>query len=313
MGNTGTAGDKQTENGAVVSNTYNIGETTANIVNEFYHVSVQNSYGLKNSPISAVTSNKGFTSISNSLTLEESVLKNYAQNLGDAFANDSKNVNNGYPILTFENDSKDVREAKIDSFDTMITLVSNLYYTGKYGSQTTELYDAARIARCDVANASTLEEVKAASEKGIAKIKAVKTELQLTQDKAIFNFESILKENVYSKSNEEAIDALIKEATEAVNSCKKIADVGTTEKSYMDKLTAFSTYNEDTKAELKEIKDNFIAENKLSAAKTKEMESLLYKAEKSIDDVALQRKDEKIDSSTARTKIDDITAKQRNL
>lgn len=306
MGTTGTAGDKQTENGAVISNTYNIGETTANIVNMFYHGSVQNSYGLKGTPISAVTSDKGYTSISNSLTLEEKVLKGYAQTLGDAFTDDKANVNGGYPVLTFENDSQEVKEAKIESFDSMITLVSNLYYTGKYGSQAPKLYDAAYMAQYDVANASTLEEVEAAKESGIAKIKAVKTELQLTQDTVIANFENVLKENVYSKSNEEAIETLIKEATDAVNACKKIADVGTTEKSYMDKLTVFSTYTEDTKAELKETKDNFIAENKLSAAKTKEMESLAYEAEKSIDNVAQQKKDGKIDSAAARAKMDDI-------
>ncbi len=294
----------------IVSNAYNayVG-TGAGIISGFYQGNLENCYDL--AAISGETADTEYTSIVQCRVINEDQLKAYGSVLGTAFCDDVNNINGGLPLLVFETDDSETRDAKAEAVSEILSVTGSISNVTKYGSQYGVLKETGTLHLYNIESSKTAEEVKIAKENALEALAAVKTEIELARENAIKKMIELTDKNVYSAENEEIAEQLISEAGKALEACVSIESISPVEKEYTLKLEAISTYTEDTISELNTEKNKLAEDKKLTSAKVKELGALIANAEKLIDLVQKQKEEGQINSETAREKIDDIFAETK--
>lgn len=289
-----------------VSNAYNIGNVkSGQIVTSLANGKIVNCYGIAGK-ISSVTDTTNYTSIDNSLILTPEELKQSAKQLGEAFCDDKDNSNNGYPVLAYQYDSEELKNAKLNALDEITDILRDSNITTFYGNQLKEFIKVENDAQKAVENAKTVEEVEEAKNNVFTEIKNVKTEIEKQRDIAYEGLAAINRQNVYSEENEAVVGQLLADAKADFEACEDVVQLIDKESSYKQQLTEIPVYTDDTIADLNEYKDTLVQSKNLSKVKAKELTKPVTDAEAAIEKVRINKDKVILTSAEARAAIDDI-------
>ena len=295
-----------TECNMIVANSYNAGDVErAQIVSKLYHGKIMNCYGT-GGKISEETSTTSYTSIESSLIVSPEELKGYAKELGEAYDTDSKNINNGYPVLKYVNDSESTKNAKINAISELNLKAKSGMNNVKYGAEFKTYLDVINNVQKKVEMALTAEEVEKVLKEGNKEILEVKTELEKEKADSLTAIREVPDKNVYSAEKEQEINRYISDAENELKQAENSKDIAAIEKKYKDMIKELSVYTDDTVSELTNYMNQLIKTENADSVKTKELNNVLSKANGLIEEARLKKEKGVIKSEEARNVIDDI-------